>query len=273
MLRPLLQILLISTSFMKISSLILSLILCLFSFSQSFASVAIEPKRIIFSNGEFEKKVRLHNLSKTPQRFRLFLVKKLINDQGQFYKVQESPEHKAYRRNIVYSPKQFLISPGEKKEISIFLKAEYPQQGEYNWRLNFQNIPEIQSQVQRGKQNNSGVKVQVIAALNLNIPLMVQGILATSSAKLGSYSHSFTEDEDLAIEFSINRFGDKSVFTDIRIDWQNPGQKKTISLSKIKSFYVLYPQEYRNFSLIIPQKNLENKNIDPNGSLSITVGR
>ena len=256
---------------MKINSLLLLLIFSFLPLAKSFASVAIEPKRIIFSGGEFEKKLTLHNLSKTPQRYRLFLVKKLINDQGQFYEVQETPEHKAYRRNIVYSPKQFLIAPGKKKEISIFLKGEYPLEGEYNWRLHFQNIPEIKSQVQKNWQANSGVKVQVIAALNLNIPLMVQGSQSLSRASLGSYSHSFTENQDLEIEFSIERLGDKSVFTDISIDWQNPGEPQTIPLSTINSFYVLYPQAYRNFSLSIPFESLQGKNLNPNGRLLIKV--
>ena len=153
------------------------------------------------------------------------------------------------------------------------MKGEYPEQGEFNWRLHFQNIPEIKSQVQKNWQDKSGVKVQVIAALNLNIPLMVQGTQALSRASLGSYAHSFSKDQDLEVEFSIDRLGDKSVFTDISIDWQNPGEEQTISLSKIKSFYVLYPQDYRNFSLSIPFESLENKNINPNGSLLIRVGR
>lgn len=220
-----------------IASTILGIMpLAAFTPAHAAGDLLIAPTRVIL-DGRRGAEVILNNIGNEEATYRITLELRRMNDQGRLDDVDSAAandKEKSALGLIRYAPRRVTLPPNQPQSIRVGMQSatDIPD-GEYRAHMLFRAIPKTQAATATADAGN-GLKIQLTPIYGISIPIIVrkgnlQATTALSNVRMGK------DNEGAALEFDMNRKGDKSVFGDIRIT--KPGVAEPIHEAKGIAIY------------------------------------
>jgi len=208
---------------MNVSKVTLGFVIfCLFS-STVFASLVLNPQRIVVLDRERSTSLELLNTSNEPARFQIYFEHKKMLADGSIVDITDD-EAKTIRAGdmIRYSPRRVDIA--SKASQTIRLAIRRPKglpDGEYISHLALKQIPNKETPVVN--QSGAGsveakeliLKVQPI--LKIAIPVIVRKGELHASAALSNIIKIQENENSAFIQFTLQREGNRSLYGDVEI--------------------------------------------------------
>jgi P pilus assembly chaperone PapD len=196
----------------------------------------IAPTRVIL-DGRRGAEVILNNIGNEEATYRITLELRRMNDQGRLDDVEATDandKEKSALALIRYAPRRVTLPPNQPQSIRVGMQSatELPD-GEYRAHMLFRAIPKAPA-AGTPEDAANGLKIQLIPIYGISIPIIVRKGNLEATAAL-SNPRMTKDNEGPALEFDMNRKGDKSVFGEIRVT--KPGVAEPIAVAKGIAIY------------------------------------
>jgi P pilus assembly chaperone PapD len=229
--------------------------------AQGIGDLAVVPTRIILEGRERTAKVSVLNRGSETATYRISIINMQMTESGEYRRVTESGVDGGYAESLVrYAPRQVELAPGKSQTVRIILrKPGGLNEGEYRSHILFQAVPDpTAGQSVEATTTEEGLSIRLIVVPAITIPLIVRHGKLEATATLSNLrlaTGSATPDGQPALEFRINRNGDRSVFGDISIAYYPPGSNQEYIIGEITQLAVYTPNSHRSvtMSLHVPE--------------------
>ncbi len=142
------------------------------------ADLLIAPTRVII-NGGGSTQVVLSNIGSAPATYRISLVLRRMDAEGELNEVTEAnatPAEQAALAMIRYAPRRIVLPPGQPQSVRI--SARPPPElaaGEYRVHMKFEGVPAPLSPEEAAKlQTGTGLSIRLTPIYGITIPLIVR---------------------------------------------------------------------------------------------------
>lgn len=219
----------------------------------------ISPKRVIFDKGQRIIEVLLANRGDKEKKYRISIVNRAMQDNGQLMDAIEPAEGEYFAKNFIrLSPRQTVLKPKQTQKIRIMsrLKSDAPD-GEYRSHLLIQEIPDAKPAESAANESTSELGIDVRAIFGISIPVILRKGELDAQVSL-SDAKIIQIEEKPYLQLRVNRSGNKSILGTARIF---TGDKK-VGILKNVAVYMSTP--YRVISIKLdPERaqNLSGKNL------------
>lgn len=231
---------------------ILSILLWSPGFAWAAGQLMVAPTRVIFEARDRTAKVSLVNNGDETTTYRLQFTRKRMTVDGQFVDVDTPQEGELFSDEMIrFSPRQVTLPPGQSQTIRLILRkpANLPA-GEYRSHLLFKSVPKTRSSSIEAldKSKSEGLNIELTPVLGISIPVIVRHGKTEATVTIDDVKLGKTPKGQDAIQFSIKRSGNQSVYGDFHITFQKQGGKP-LTLSKANGISVYSPNPERIVSL------------------------
>ncbi len=215
--------------------------------AQSMGGIAVSPKRIVFENRKRSQEVFLFNNSAKPATYRVTIRNLRLHENGEIEEITSpGPGERFADHMIRYSPRQITIPPGGSQTVRFLVrKPKDLPPGEYRSHIFFQSLPpkDAGTDIETLDLKEREIALRLIPRYAVSIPVIVrQGALSAKVkiSDLGIESVSSSNKQSL-MAIHLNRFGDRSVYGDLKVYFQPSGSKKGFEIGTGKGIGVLSP--------------------------------
>jgi fimbrial chaperone protein len=239
------------------SSLLAAFVLLLAGLApfSSFADLMINPTRVVFEGNQRSAQIDVINDGTTPATYRVRVVNRQMTESGEFKEITSPGAGDQFADSmLVYSPRQIVLKPGTQQLVRIALRKPADlAEGEYRSHLMFEKVADpglsntLESQIKPGPNE---VGVNIAALVGVSIPVIVrQGKTdATTTISGIAVAQPRTPGQPGAIEFEVNRSGNRSVYGDLTATFKTPaGPEQLVAQAGGVAVYV--PNTHRRVRL------------------------
>ncbi len=215
----------------RIFLIIFSLVFCstFFVTQPAQARIDILPRKIVMEPRDRSAEITVLNLFDKSGTFRVDIIYYRQNEDGSYTEIDEPLDPNFDPKTAVrYSPRQFVLPPGGRQKIRLSLRkpANLPE-GEYRFHvktLRFAELDEAPQEIQ-----TEGPAVSMKMNIGVSIPVVIRhGGNLNVQAKLSDVTlippHQTRDGEHAALQFTINRSGNKGMLGTVRAFWQPKGE-------------------------------------------------
>jgi fimbrial chaperone protein len=202
---------------LSLQSLVLALVL-LFS-TQSFASLVLNPQRIVLQDRERSASLDLLNTSEEMGRYQIYFEHKYMKEDGSIVDIANPSEGGPYAGDMIrYSPRRVDIPAGGSQTIR--LAARRPKDlndGEYLSHLVLKQIPNKAAQSENPNSPDAQLNLAVQPVLKIAIPVIVRKGNSETSAHISDVKPILNEQGVEALHFTLNREGKYSLYGNVEL--------------------------------------------------------
>jgi P pilus assembly chaperone PapD len=185
----------------------------------------VAPTRLVLESGRGTE-VILNNVGNAPATYRISLELRRMTPEGRLEEVatgSESDKEKAVLAMVSYAPRRVTLPPNQPQVIRVGARigTDLPD-GEYRAHMLFRAVPDAQPVVDGPRQ---GVSIALTPIYGVTIPVIVRKGALKASAAISNVHLAHSEGQT-ALEFSLARSGDRSVYGRVRVS--RPGVAKPV---------------------------------------------
>lgn len=227
------------------------------------ADLMLYPTRVVMSGRVRSAQLELVNRSVVPQTFRISLVDRRMTESGEIVAVSDEGEDpRSARPLLVYTPRQILLPPGQTQVVRLSLRkpADLPD-GEYRSHLQFDRLATVEATDPADLEPavaGGQVAVALQTLVGASIPVIVRHGVTLATARIDRLQwQSSAETAVATLQFDLQREGTQSIYGDVIVGWQRPGQSLT-ELARLNGIAVYVPNTLRRVRLELPPFSLES---------------
>lgn len=226
--------------------LLARLLLILFPLSATLPVIAdpllqVLPTRIVLSQ-ERSATVSLVNRGDNAGDYRILMRNIRADDNGVFKAVEQAQEGDQFADKMIrYSPRRVTLDARSKQDIRLVVrKPRDLADGEYRSHMVFRKLPKQDNVLDDNANEELSFSFQPI--VEVTIPVIIRHGNLNASTQLSDLKLT-TRKEDgkdvQAIQVTINRDGNRSLYGDMTVWWTSPNGKETkVAFAKGLSVYV-----------------------------------
>lgn len=199
--------------------------------AEAAGQLMVHPTRIIFEGRERTAQIDVINNGTEEGTYRISLVRRRMTETGEFVSVETPQPGEQFSDEMIrFSPRQVTLPPGGGQIVRLQLrKPSDLEPGEYRSHLYFQALPPTgPSRAHSGAQD---VEIELTAIVSLSIPVIVRHGETSATVRF-AHTRIGTEqadNEDLpAVEFELQREGNRSVYGDLIVSFTPRGGRETV---------------------------------------------
>lgn len=232
--------------------------------AQDVNGLVVSPKRVVFESEQKITEVLLANRGGSEQKFRISVVNRAMQENGQLIEVDAPAEGEYFATDIIrYSPRMVTLGPKETQKIRVMsrLKNDAPD-GEYRSHLLLQEIPDAGDAKSAGDENDGALGINISAVFGVTVPVIIRKGVLSAEASLSTPKIKKVG-EDTFLELTINREGTKSFLGTLNVfaDSQKIGILRNVA--------VYLSSERRVVSIKLDQDRAQNLS---GKSIRVTLG-
>jgi hypothetical protein len=216
----------------------------------------IYPKRLVFEANLSSQDLTLANTGNDSAQYQIGFVNYRMQEDGSFEKINEpDPGQRFAENNLRFFPRTVSLAPNESQKVKIqVFRANQLEEGEYRSHLYFSAEPK-QKPLEKtvADENANGITTKLEMVFGISIPVIIE--VGQAKVKTALINLSLDQQaERPAIQFFIQREGNKSAYGDFKVTHIGPSGKETeVGAGKGVAVYAPIPQ--RHFS--IPLREIE----------------
>lgn len=226
----------------------LAFVICVFTIvpTSAKADLTIMPIRIVFENRDRSAELSIINTSKTTNTYRLEWGYRRAKEEGG-YESLEAPLESVFdpAKNLVFSPKQVTIPPGESQRVRISLRrpADLPD-GEYRAHLVMKKISGTSGTQPVGVKGGApSLNVQMATNVGFSLPVIVRQGEYDAGATISDpqFIAPASPGQSPVLSLMLNRTGIHSITGSVKVYWAAPGQDEILvgQMNNINLFHEL----------------------------------
>jgi hypothetical protein len=208
----------------------------------------VTPSRLVFEENDRTLSVVLVNTGSTETTFRISLVNYLMDDNGSLVEVSDPNQGMFADQLIRFSPRQVTLPVNVPQTIRIQIQrpANLPE-GEYRSHMFFRAVPSDESTAESILiEGGDGVDVRLTPLYGISIPIIVRH--GKTEVQIGLKNLEIVrQSETTHLMFDIIRTGNRSVYGDISVIWQQGGEEYVIGM--ILGIAVYTPNDVRKINM------------------------
>jgi hypothetical protein len=252
------------TFFMKYKNILfIGFILC-FSSLETYAQVngglMVNPKRIVFEDGETKKNITLINSSEETSVYTVSFTENRMNQDGSFTEITDPDPGQLFANpHLRIYPRRITLGPLETQTIMLQRRRKSNMQtGEYRSHLYFRpEIVETPLDINTIKSPALGISVDIKTVFGLSIPVIFRSGEVSLTTTLSDLKLKSVEGAN-SITLLINRKGNSSVYGDLTVEYY-PLNGKSFRVAALNGLavYTTIEKRYVNINLkVLPEMNL-----------------
>lgn len=234
------------------------IILFLLPFS-SFAQgdLLITPRRVVFEGNKQSQELALANTGSDTARYNVSFVQYRMNEDGSFEQITEPDPGQLFAdKYLRVFPRSVTLGPNESQIVRMqFRRSSDIQPGEYRSHLYFRAVPDEKPLGAESELDTTNIGIRLIPIFGITIPVIARVGDLSAEISLSELSLDKNTDTVPSLDITFNRKGDKSVFGDILVNWNDAGGDE-IQVGIVRGIAVYTPNTIRRFTMKL--RNLEN---------------
>lgn len=216
------------------------------------AGVLVAPTRLVLEDGERHGEFVLVNKGATSERYRISLVNRRMNAEGRIVEAPEAlPGERFADTMIRFAPRVVVLPPDEPQTVRILVRRPGDlEAGEYRSHLLLQQVPEAPAAPAPAEPTASrGISVQITPIYGITVPIIVRNGALRAEGALSDLALRL-DDQVPRLHVRIHRDGDRSLFGDLEVRHEPPGEPpRIVGLARGVALYT--PNASRPFSLAL----------------------
>jgi len=199
------------------------------------------PTRIVMAQ-ERSSTVSLVNRGDNAGEYRILLRNIRADDNGTFKAVEEAQEGDQFADKMIrYSPRRITLDARSKQDVRLVVrKPRDLADGEYRSHMVFRKLPKQDNVLEDNDSDELSFSFQPIVEVTIPVIIRHGNLSATSELSDLKLTTKKEAGEDVqAIQVTINRDGNRSLYGDLTVWWKKPNGKETkVAFAKGLSVYV-----------------------------------
>lgn len=198
----------------------------------------ILPTRIVLDD-ERSADITLVNRGDSAGNYRLILRNIRTDDLGAFSTIETPLDGELFADKMIrYSPRQVTVEANSKQKVRLVArKPKGLAEGEYRSHLVFRSLPKQQSVLD--SSDSEAVDLSLKPIVEVTIPIILRHGELSASAVISDVQLIQNEDGGQAIQLTVNRQGNRSLYGDIEVWWKSSNNsEQRVALAKGISVYV-----------------------------------
>lgn len=194
----------------------------------------VSPSYVLFDGRVRSKSLLLSNRGVTTETYRISIVNRLQQTDGQLVPADKPPEGEGFAGSLVrYAPHEVVLTPDKPQTVRLLLQlpADLPD-GEYRSHILFQQVPTEAPSDSVPLASASGLSVSIRAVFGVTVPLIVRKGELQASASLSDLRLTRLAEDQPALTLRVNRAGSRSLRGDLAVllDGEPAGQLKQVNV-------------------------------------------
>ncbi len=240
---------------MKKRKILLALTTCLAFNLQAQGDLLLSPIRVVFEGNKQNQELVMVNTGSDTATYIVSFIQNRMTDSGNYERI-ESPDSGQYFASdyIRFFPRKFTLAPGEPQTLRMqFRRRTDMIDGEYRSHLHFRNQP-AQKELGAEKSETTeldGISISLIPIYGVSIPVILRTGETNVKITSGNLEWEMKDDTTGILRFTLFREGNISVYGNINILYDGPGNRSEI-LKVINGTSIFTPNKQRKFEIEIP---------------------
>lgn len=230
------------------------LAIAIFSGSAAFAqgNLILLQKRMVFEKGKKSGIIEFGNIGKDTARYVVSVLNMRMKEDGSFENILEPDSGQYFADKYVrYFPHNIVLAPNESQTMKIQLtNTRDLQPGEYRSHLYFRAVPNMQDAQEKPAGDKEGITISLKPVFGITIPLIIRIGEPNTLVQLSDLALVQQNDSAQAVNFTIHRSGNFSVYGDITAVYVAADGKET-EAGSVKGVAVYTPGTLRTSRLAL----------------------
>lgn len=237
-------------------SIALWLMVFVTSVAMAQGDLLINPIRVVFEGQKQNADLNLTNIGKDTAVYMVSFLSYKMREDGSFIQLDKPDTTFSADRYLRLFPRKVVLPPNDSQTIRLQLrKPSGMKQGEYRSHLYFRAEKEM---TPLGMKNlnfdSTKMAVSITPVFGISIPVIVRNGNLNSQLSLSNMTLQAVNDSVSKLSVTINRNGNKSVYGNVRVEYQ-PVKGQKIDLGFANGIGV-YPEiSKRDFALPVKISN------------------
>lgn len=230
--------------------------------SKAQGDLLITPKRLVFDGSKRAEEINLANIGKDTATYNISFTQFKMDENGNFIVVSEDDSTQKFaHKNLRFFPRTVTLAPNEAQSVKVqLIRSNELLPGEYRSHLLFKIVlnKTALGEEQKDVQTDTGIAVNIKPVFGISIATIIR-VGATNVE--GQFSNTrfiaASPTTNAAINFTLNRTGNISLYGDLQVLYIGPDNKST-QVGIMKGLAVYTPNALRNVQLpikIVPGLN------------------
>lgn len=241
----------------KLYPLVILGISCLLAPLHGQGDLFLSPTRVVFDGRDMTQEVLLLNTGQDSAVFTASFLEYHIDSSGNYVPIAEPDEAGLYAsRYVRVFPRRFALAPGATQTVRLqYVRRPEMQEGEYRSHLFFRMEASDQ---RRGPATGPGtppgtpaedLSIRLTTVYGVTIPVLIREGELSTDAEISDVRLELDGGHPL-LEFNIYRYGEKSAYGDLTVDFLTPDQR-TVNIVTWKGLGIYTSASRRRCSIPI----------------------
>lgn len=188
--------------------------------TQAASDLMVYPTRVVMTDRVRTAQVDIVNTSQIQATYQISLVRKRMNEIGEFQEVTApEPEERFADELVKYSPRQVTLVPGASQTVRMMFKAPANlADGEYRSHLLFTKPPAAVTELSGKEEREAGsVSMKIAANIGISIPVIARhgDLEAKAAIDPASVKLFVVGQKQQQVGFTLQRSGTRSIYGDV----------------------------------------------------------
>jgi len=237
----------------KVFFLVMFLVFSDIAKAQEKPGLLITPTRVALEGRSRSAAVSLANNGNAEGTYAISIVNRRMNEDGSIVVAEEAMEGERFADKMLrISPRRVTLKPGQHQNVRVLArKPKDLEDGEYRSHMNFTIIPQDEP-TEREQENindeSDALTINIKANFGVTIPVIVRHGEVSATSEIKDLNIKTDKDGAKNLSFSINRKGNRSLYGDIFVLYNNAEGKEYI-LKSMGGLAVYTPNDKRTFTI------------------------
>ena len=217
------------------------------------------PKRVVFEGSKKIEKLNLANTGKDTLRYLISLVNCRMNEDGAMEVITDPKDNEQFAEDFIrFYPRSVVLAPNQSQSVKIqLINSDKLSTGEYRSHFYFRAEQEKKPLGEDEIKNTANaISVDIKAIFGITIPVILRTGEPDINIRFKDVRLETSNDSVSALNLTILRTGNMSVFGDITASYISPGGKIT-PVASVKGVAIYTPNNLRNIKITLnPQANI-----------------
>lgn len=214
-------------------------------------NLLINPMRVVFEGNKQREEITLANTGQDTAIYAISFVQYRMTQDGAFTQIEE-PDPGQYFADpyLRFFPRRVALAPGESQVVRMQVRRSPDMvDGEYRSHLYFRAVPDERPLGDDTfLEDSTAIGIRLIPVFGITIPVIIRHGEVNANIDIAQASLGRNADGQPQLQLTLNRSGNKSVYGDITVDYEAPGQEP-ITIGLVRGLAVYTPNDSRNFNL------------------------
>lgn len=219
--------------------------------AEAQGNLLITPGRVVFEGNKRKEVLNLVNTGKDSATYSVSFVQKTMKEDGSFVNITEvEPGQQFADSYLRIFPRQVTLAPNEGQSIVMQYRRKAEMlAGEYRSHLYFRSEKDYSVLGDKSAAKDSkSLSVQLIPIYGMSIPVIIRTGETDVTATFSNLKLQTLDDKSQALNFTINRKGNISLYGDIVVEFI-PLKGSSYDIANLNGVGVYTSIDKRNFSL------------------------